>query len=112
MQIRQPNTLERETRSSLVDIFDAYHAGPLVIGDQQFEDLVQKFFLNKSRSDLFEKIVKPMIKRSLYEAEGKSAGSAELVLNLCRLHFDHEGRNLLSKVEWDKAKQHLTKLSK
>ena len=112
MQIRQPNTLERETRSSLVDIFNAHHAGPLAIGDQQFDDLVQKFFLNKSKSDLFEKIVKPMIKRSLYEAEGKSAGSAELVLSLCRLHFDHEGRNLLSKVDWDKTRQYLTKLSK
>jgi hypothetical protein len=112
MQIRQPNTLERETRSSLVDIFDAHHAGPLAIGDQQFDDLTQKFFLSKSKSDLFERIVKPMIKRSLYEVEGKSAGSAEILLKLCRLHFDHEGRNLLSKVDWDKVKQHLVNLSK
>jgi hypothetical protein len=112
MQIRQPNTLERETRSSLVDIFDAHHAGPLVIGDQQFNDLVQKFFLSKGKSEIFERIVKPMIKRNLYESEGMSAGAAEVFLRLCVMHFDHEGRNTLSKIDWDKALQHIAKLTK
>ena len=112
MQIRQPNTLERETISSLVDIFDAHHAGPLVIGDQQFNDLVQKFFLSKGKREIFERIVKPMIKRNLYEAEGMSAGAAEVFLRLCVMHFDHEGRNTLSKIDWDKALQHIAKLTK
>ncbi len=112
MQIRQTNTLERETRSSLVDIFDAHHAGPLVIGDQQFDDLIQKFFLNKSKSELFERIVKPMIKRNLYEAEVKSAGSAEVFLRLCAMHFNHEGSAILSKIDWDKLTQQLAKMSK
>jgi hypothetical protein len=112
MQIRQPKTLERETRSSLVDIFDAHHAGPLVIGDQQFNDLVQKFFLSKGKGEIFERIVKPMIKRNLYEAEGKSAGAAEVFLRLCAMHFDHEGRSTLSKIDWDKVLKHIAKLTK
>jgi hypothetical protein len=112
MQIRQANTLERETRSSLVDIFNAHHAGPLAIGDQQFDDLIQKFFLSKSKNEIFEKIVKPMIQRNLYEAEGKSAGSAELFLRLCTLYFDHKGRINLSNIDWDSVNLHLLKMSK
>jgi hypothetical protein len=112
MQIRQPNTLERETRSSLVDIFDTHHAGPLAIGDQQFDDLIQKFFLNKSKSEIFERIVKPMMKRNLYEAEGKSAGSAELFLKLCEMHFSHEGNAILTKIDWDKISHQITKMAK
>ena len=112
MQIRQPNTLERETRSSLVDIFDAHHAGPLAIGDQQFDDLIQKFFLNKSKSEIFERIVKPMMKRNLYEAEGKSAGSAEIFLKLCEMHFNHEGNAILSKIDWNKTEQQIAKMAK
>ncbi len=112
MQIRQPNTLERETRSSLVDIFDAHHAGPIVIGDQQFKDLTQKFLLSKSKNELFEKVVKPMIQRNLYELEGRSAGAAEIFLRLCAMHFDHRGNYILKNLDWDSTTNQLLKLSK
>ncbi len=112
MQIRQPNTLERETRSSLVDIFDAHHAGPLVIGDQQYDDLVQKFFLHKSENLVFEKIIKPIISRSLYEVEGRAAGSAELLLRLLKMSQDPKERIVLKQIDWNKIDHKIKRFSK
>ena len=88
MQIKQTETLLRETRSSLAEVFNNHDAGSLVIGDQQFDDLIQKYFLTKTKSETYEKIVKPMISRNIYEAEGKAAGAAEIYLRLLMGYLD------------------------
>jgi len=101
MQIKQTETLLRETRSSLMEVFHNHEAGSLAIGDQQFDDLIQKYFLTKTKSETYEKIVKPMISRNIYEAEGKSAGSAEIYLRLLISYLDPKNSNVRN-VEWNK----------
>lgn len=100
MQIKQTESLLRETRSSLVEVFNNHNAGSLAVGDQQFDDLVQKYFLTKTSSEIYEKIVKPMISRNLYEAEGKAAGAAEIYLRLLMTSLDPKNNHLL-KINWD-----------
>ena len=90
----------RETRNSLVEVFNNHDAGSLVIGDQKFDDLVQKYFLTKTDSDVYEKIVKPIITRNLYEAEGRAAGSAEIFLRLLFGYFDHKNVKF-SNIKWN-----------
>lgn len=82
-----------------MEVFDNHEAGSLVIGDQQFDDLVQKYFLTKSSHEIYEKIVKPMITRNLYEAEGKAAGSAEIYLRLLADHINFTSNNTIDFYE-------------
>lgn len=100
MQIKQAETLLRETRSSLMEVFNNHDAGSLVIGDQQFDDLIQKYFLTKTNGDIYEKVVKPMISRNIYEAEGKAAGAAEIYLRLLSSYFDPASKKF-DNVNWD-----------
>lgn len=100
MQIKQTESLLRETRSSLMEVFNNHDAGALVIGDQQFDDLIQKYFLTKTSNEIYEKIVKPIISRNLYEAEGKAAGAAEIYLRLLSTYLDPKNQQLLQ-INWE-----------
>lgn len=91
----------RETRNSLVEVSNNHDAGSLAIGDQKFDDLVQKYFLTKTRNEIYEKIVKPMISRNMYEAEGIAAGAAEIFLRLLFGYFDHKNEKFAS-IDWKK----------
>lgn len=99
MQIKQTDTVLRETRSSLVEVFNNHNAGSLAIGDQQFDDLIQKYFLTKTRNETYEKVIKPMITRNLYEAEGRAAGSAEIFLRLLFSYLDPSNKKFAN-VDW------------
>lgn len=101
MQISQPSTMLRETRSSLMEVFNNHAAGSLVIGDQQFDDLVQKYFLSRTDNEVYEHVVKPMISRNIYEAESKAAGSAEIYLRLLSAYFDPTNKKF-DNINWDK----------
>lgn len=90
----------RETKNSLVEVFNNHDAGSLVIGDQKFDDLVQKYFLTKTENEVYEKIIKPIITRNLYEAEGRAAGSAEIFLRLLFSYFDHKNVKF-SNIKWN-----------
>lgn len=91
----------RETRNSLVEVFNNHAAGSLVIGDQQFDDLVQKYFLSKTDNEVYERVIKPMISRNIHEAEGKSAGSAEIYLRLLSAYFNPINKKF-DNINWDK----------
>ena len=106
MQIKQTETLLRETRSSLAEVFNNHDAGSLVIGDQQFDDLIQKYFLTKTKSETYEKIVKPMISRNIYEAEGKAAGAAEIYLRLLMGYLDPKN-DKFSNIKWNNLQSSL-----
>jgi len=92
----------RETRNSLVEVFNTHDAGSLVIGDQQFDDLVQKYFLSKTDNEIYERVIKPMISRNIYESEAKAAGSAEIYLRLLFEYFQFKN-NKFTNIDWDKT---------
>lgn len=111
MQISQPAIMIRETRDSLMEVFNNHAAGSLAIGDQQFDDLVQKYLLTKTPNLTYEKIVKPIISRNLYESEARAAGSGEIFLRLLFEYFDHKNSKF-SNVDWIKLNKNLNLYAK
>ena len=77
-----------------MEVFNNHNAGSLAIGDQQFGDLIQKYFLTKTNNETYEKIIKPMITRNMYETEARAAGSAEVFLRLLYSYFDPKSKKL------------------
>lgn len=111
MQIKQTDAVLRETRSSLVEVFNNHNAGSLAIGDQQFDDLVQKYFLTKTNNETYEKIIKPMITRNMYEAEGRAAGSAEVFLRLLFAYLDPSNKKF-DNANWNRINASLNYYAK
>ena len=112
MKIVDTSNLDRVCRTSLNEFREANIAGSLVIGDQQYDDIVQKFILFRSKDEIFNDIIKPIIVRNLYEVEGQAAGAAALSLHFIMMSFDLREREQIKKVDKDYVIKILNKLSK
>ena len=112
MKTSDAKNLDRICVKAFSDFEDVSFCGPLVVGDQQFDDLVQKFITFKSGDDTFNSVIKPIILRNLYEAEGRSAGSAQLFLHLLGLKFSRKSQNIIEKTDFTKLSNILERLSR
>ena len=112
MKTSDAKNLERTCIESFSRFRQVKESGPLVVGDQQFNDIVQKFITFKSEDDLFNSTIKPVIMRNLYEAEGRSAGSAQIFLHLLDLKFNRKSQNIVEKIDFAKLSNIIERISR
>lgn len=112
MRLENTKNLERICHQAFDKFNQVKTSGPLALGDQQFHDVVQKFVIFQTNDRVFNDIIKPILMRNLYEAEGKSAGSAELFIHLLSLYFNVNRRHLIEETDFRQLSDVLSRLSK
>lgn len=112
MKFNDAKNLERVCIESFAKFRQVKESGPLVVGDQQFNDIVQKFISFKTNDQIFDNAIKPVILHNLYEAEGRAAGAAEIFLHLLDVNYSQEKRRFIDSINFSIFLESLKKISK